>query len=356
MEPQHGPARLTIADPPVLKVRNNIISALLPDGRWWQDRLEFEGGKLLKLGEDSPGYGFEISIGGEWLELKGNHFLNGSNWTAECSKPEENIGIQSDGTLWVSSNQVPEFRKLNNQVVFRSPSKLVKFGEDSDWKDVMDGPGFEDTILLKKDGSLWDWGINNLKVRGLRNVVPHQLGSDSDWARICFSPYFGFYAWKKNGQAWKFSRPITNSTEIKLDHDTIAQRCEPFDNSIWRSLATCCGFKLGVRDDGTLWSINRLPPDGSFNFVELNQPVQIGTSTNWLSLASAGLALTALKSDGTLWEWDFNGWWEDRKWPLLQPPKRLGIHSDWVALGESSHRIVSIAADGSLWHWVGLES
>ncbi|MDB6068595.1 MAG: hypothetical protein JWR26_4803 [Pedosphaera sp.] len=359
MEPPHGPARLTIAEPPVLNAPYSPISALLPDGRWWQDCLAYDGGRHLEYMKDSSMHIFDFTIGGEWFRLNGNHFFDGSNWVDKSGGYSENVGIQSNGTLWVSEKPIHVWRRVGNRLVAQSPARLCKFGEDTDWKNVASGKGDDGIILLKTDGTLWGWGTNRSpQYHGLIGIKPHQLGSDSDWARI-YSSSSGFVAWKNNGQAWRLNRSATKVPGITLDPELTAERWEPLDNANWRSLTTCWGFQFGVRDDGTLWTFGEPPSSGgTWGENDKRQPIQFGTSTNWVSLAAANQVLVALKSDGTLWKWDFRfrSWWLDGIWPFSQPPKRLGIHSDWVALGESSQRIVSIAADGSLWHWAAYDT
>src|SRR5260370_634827 len=100
LEPQHGPARLSAVQPPVLRAGYlGGVSILLPDGRLWHDRIVYDPGQRLITFADN----WELRWGGKFSSvISGDHFIEGSNWVNEAYAYMAVAAIRSDGTLWVS--------------------------------------------------------------------------------------------------------------------------------------------------------------------------------------------------------------------------------------------------------------
>jgi hypothetical protein len=348
LEGAHGPARLPAGKPVLLSGLGYRLTRaiLLPDGRLWEDVIAV---KNLSLG------------GGK------NHFVNGSNWVAVFPNLSETVAIRSDGTLWVSEKPLPW------PWFAEGPPQLVQFGVQSDWQSLV-GDSVWSFVLLKRDGTLWRWGTNydssnarNYQNPGLRAFLPHQLGADSDWARILRGDG-PVYAWKRDGSAWELHEAKPNqdaaqrSLEVELSPETAAARMPGLDHVQFKSLNWCpigYSFRIGVRDDGTLWywdwsSEQYLRRQGALSPAKGLAPptlVQIGNHTNWVAVASALYQLVALKTDGSIWQWNLDPHFDRQTKTLQNPPARLGTNSDWVSVGCVQGQIAALAADGSLWRW-----
>jgi len=167
---------------------------------------------------------------------------------------------------------------------------------------------------LKKDGTLWAWGMNSQGQVGNGTyedqTSPVQIGIDMDWTSIA-SGDCHTVALKKDGTLWAWG-----------------------DNS-----------------DGQLG-------DGTKN--RKNSPVKIGTDTNWASIAAGYCFTLALKSDGTLWAWGRNesGELGDGTTEGKTSPSKIGTDKDWLLIAAGSTRSHSLALkkDGSLWVWGNNES
>jgi hypothetical protein len=360
LEPPHGTARFSPGKPPVLRSYGGIgLAALLPDGSLWVDRVGYHG----------------FYWGARWMSLGGNEFAPGSNWVDAVANNRETVGIRSDGTLWVSEK--PQ-QIWTGKPRVEEPASLIQFGHDTNWQNVIRRPAWA-MLLLKRDGTLWDWGTNNFnrkqKEKSLRDFRPRRLGKDSDWSRLLTGENWIYaYAWKKDGTAWGLYYPDAYASKQspgqELQPGIDIERLPTLDNSHWRTvtiLGDGCSF-LALRDDGTLWSgywhqfsARQLGMRGwSTNAVHTDGAAltQIGKDSDWAEIVGQWwTGLTARKTDGTLWKW---GWDADADnhyvlKPFNQPPVRLGTHSDWVALGGTGGEILSLAADGSLWCWPGPE-
>jgi ABC-type transport system involved in multi-copper enzyme maturation permease subunit len=363
-EPAHGPAKLSLSDPPVLHADgyNNNLLVQLPDGHVWFDYLNYRGS------------GDQEKPWQTWLRRAINplprsagpqRFLSGSNWvsataghvderigTADAQKYIrlsgyfDSVGIQPDGTLWASGKP--------DQNTWTS-DKLTRFGDETNWQQVVRSYRPILVLLLKKDGTLWRWGTNVYnwndwpeKWPGLRAFQPYQIGTNSDWSKL-FSganPSDGCLAERTDGSVW-----IVTGRDKSRNYGLIRET--NYDQIITQKFSKPPYGDLGtyIRKDGTLWLFaylyTNVPDVGSQRYFKTLQRSQ---DTNWVSSALTWDWLVALKSDGTLWKWDSQFGYGQFSMRSVAPT-RLGIHNDWVAITSVSGGVVSLAADGSLWFW-----
>ncbi len=374
LEPAHGPARLAGPKPTELYTSygGEALNAILPDGRLWVDRIAYDPGRLhlafrhedhsKNVSDENP-TGFRI--GGKWISFSGNHIVGGSNWVDAVTTYRETVGIRADGTLWVSEKPRQRWDPYDNKLPSAEvPANLVRYGDGTDWKSVV-VENNRSVMLLKRDGTLWNWGTNDSNYKhewpGLRAFTPIRLGTDADWDGIFKGPR-SIYSWKRDGSAWAVHYPDKlQSRQIEIAPYMAIDRVPAFDNIKWRSMAWYMGLQVGVRQDGTLWGWSpwRRTPNREIEDYQVKIR-QIGTDTNWVGIAGyAQNMLVGLKADGSLWEWKYNFpyWYGNREVSqifsmLAQSPQKLSIHTDWVAIGAGMEGgILSLAADGSLWYW-----
>jgi hypothetical protein len=324
IEPPHGAARLT-AQQTQLQNRGACINVFLPDGRVWLKYFIFTQPDPLTSSQ-------EIKFGG-------GRFLDGTNWLDVDSYMGGIVGIQRDGSLWISEKPAHWRMEPNGEISEPEPSKLIRAGNGNDWKKVFSSNG--SCFLLKNDGTLWWVGYEPwTKYRkGDKKGVqppwfsPQQLGSDSDWAEIIPSERRPFFR-KKNGEVWGAEK--ANSGKILVFRvPGMESKC----NSVISCLSNHESFRAGVCEDG---SFRELGNSG-------NRDVQIGTETNWLTAVSFWRTTVTLRADGTLWEWKFETL--SSVDPHGCSMSRFSQRSDWVGLTEVYSGLISLAADGSLWMW-----
>jgi len=360
VEPPHGAARLSLAKPPTLQdeASNNLL-VRLADGCVWLDFLNYpiydsettQIKRLLRLVIDP----LPKSSGALWP-------APGSNWVAatarhvdfyqeseESGRKTQNhvvgylgmVGIQADGTLWISD--------ASTNGIWTG-DKMSRFGNETNWQQVV--RSYAGILLLKNDGTLWRWGTNRFAWTNwqqnwpsLRASQPQQIGTDSNWKEIY--GYRHVLVKKTDGSVW--------SADLKDEHwkDAFLRETN-LDQISFRTLMTAGdnGDMAYIRPDGTLWMKwqypqNRTNADSGF--------IQAGTETNWTTVTLTWNKMVALKSDGSLWQWDFHRWQNGNQGNLFQliqnPPARVGIHSDWVAITQTWDDVIALSADGSLWLW-----
>lgn len=394
-EPAHGAARLSLANPPLLKSQWGTLQTRLPDGRV---------SLLWNIGV-TDGNPLNAMLGNLKMEGFDHKFINGSNWVDAESIAGQWVGLKTDGTLWTSEKPFAArwwrtgLWEYHEDEVFH----LQPFGQETNWNSFT--PFVFSMLLVKNDGTLWQWGDVQFDSRhqtwpGLRAFTPRQLGTDTNWSRAFQADFQGndrCCLQKTDGSVWRpvgNSRPAAGQPAVRppmeqLGPGLTVQRVSRMDLDAYRGTAAIAlnGFQyqVGVRNDGTFRILARQAPSAhDYEFKQippwLPADLQIGTGTHWLAMAGSGGKIIMLKDDGTLWLWDF----PSRLPTLRNPdhfdsaiqqtvPTRLGNHSDWVAIADGDsflsfaatrlgnhsrlvaipyeNPLVSLAADGSLWFW-----
>jgi len=371
MEPAHGAPKLSQANPPALRLETfqNLL-VRLPDGRVWFDYLtsrddvypsenvrSFKRWLSWFLSNPLPrSAGPQKFIqGSNWVDATARHvdefFGDSDRGNIQAFGYAESVGIQSNGTLWVSEKSDPNIWTAD---------KLAQLGDETNWQQLARAYSITSVLLLKKDGTLWYLGTNHFDLikwpqawPGLRAFKPYQIGTNSDWSEI--SGANGYYLVKKaDGTVW------WDLFNQKTQKDEVSHTI--FDNGFpSQKTAFDPAFGLGVRihNDGTLWIFSLLRTESQkYAGKPDNLPAwRIGTDTNWVFAVMAQRWMVALKSDGTLWEDSYDGYTGNLFDQLVRGPQspllpaRLGIHDDWIAIARAENGVVSLAADGSLWFW-----
>ena len=105
--PRPGPVERRPAACDSFRTDSRSASILLPDGRFWQDFISVYDSGWTILGGTAEAS--NLDIGGKWLHLTKDQMLEGSNWMSVADNYYENVGIQSNGTPWISSKPAEEF-------------------------------------------------------------------------------------------------------------------------------------------------------------------------------------------------------------------------------------------------------
>jgi hypothetical protein len=361
-EPAHGPSRLTLSQVVALQSggRNNI-TVQFADGRVWLTPFT------------TSASGWTARLFGNWriVEMLGEgHFMAGTNWMTLAHCRQDVIGLQKDGSLWVSE-QPENLGKAWRRGQPRKPEaiKLVRFGNDSDWKCL--AARWTDAYLVKNDGSLWRVGMNRSdgkkKWPGLRAFPPRRMGADADWAAIEIADYRMFFR-KRDGRVYVTGSSVYSPSATRpegwldLGEGSLVEPARTLEEHRWRCLAMASSPRNGtvtvrVAEDGRFYLTDghHIVGRGNYWHAEpVRENIQLSQETNWVAVAGNGRTVVTLRADGSLWKWNFPDDlfpFGDSITPKLPSAMRLGTHSDWQAIVGAADGLVSLAADGSLWFW-----
>ena len=280
--------------------------------------------------------------------------------------------IKPDGSLWAWGGNNDGQLGLGDTTYRNAP---VQVGAAKDWKAVSAGKNY--TMALKKDGSLWAWGRNEDTIRGgdiiggwlglgdtENRSAPAQVGTAVDWEAVSAGVAYTM-ALKKDGSlwAWGVNSSIEGIGGGQLGFGDIKDRNAPAQVGTakdWVAVSVGILHTVALKADGTLWAwgLNSAVEGISGGQLGLGDtknrstPVQVGSAKDWKAVA-AGFYSVALKKDGSLWAWGDNKYGElglgDTE--NRNVPTQVGTAKDWVAVSASGFHTVALKADGSLWAW-----
>jgi alpha-tubulin suppressor-like RCC1 family protein len=231
---------------------------------------------------------------------------SGTTWS-EISSNFGTAAIKSDGTLWTWGNNANGQLGLNTQQASGlDKSSPTQVGTLSNWSKVATGyPGR--TAAVKTDGTLWLWGSltygnpgNNLDTD--ERSSPVQVGALTNWSKIALG-FNTTLAIKTDGTLWAWGHnqygQLGNNQKAPGYPGTTGRVSSPVQigtGTNWNNVAINMTFATGVftiatKTDGTLWAwgsndygaLGLGLPNGSL----VSSPIQVGSSTNW-SLPSVG--------------------------------------------------------------------
>jgi len=227
-EPPHGLARLTPTQVR-LQVNGDNITAFFSDGRVWMNRYDwFNPNPFSSMLKENP-----LFAGGK--------FLAGTNWVDAAYSFSDIVGIQRDGSLWVSEKPDQSMRYwMGVEMPVIKSTKLVRFGTENDWKNFSDCS--ISPLLLKTNGTLWMWGTNRWNWKknwpGLHAFQPKQLGTNSDWAEIYTDKGRKFFR-KTDGEVWVDPGFSTEDSKLVLNDRLTICRASFLATNHWHSVSWC---------------------------------------------------------------------------------------------------------------------
>ena len=242
-------------------------------------------------------------------------------WIVVSAGGFHTAAIKSDGTLWAwgdnSSGQLgdgsPTQRRTPVQVKQLVDSVLVIF---DDVEAV--STGYEHTVAIKRDGSLYAWGYNVSGLLGVGDTTNH------------------------------------HTSPVKVDEP------EGGIHGKWIAVSAGRNCTLAIKADGTLWAwgSNTYGQLGLGDKGQRISPEQVGADRDWEAV-SAGLGESggskyytlATKTDGTLWAWGDNTYGQLGLGDTVQRTRPVKVGDKWKAVSAGALHAAAIRKDGVLWAW-----
>ena len=188
-------------------------------------------------------------------------------------------------------------------------SSPVQVGTATDWASV--AAGYEHTVAVKTDGTLWAWGDNEPGSSVTARPSPSQPGPGRHRHRLGL----GGCGREPHGGGQDRRHPVGLGRQrvraTRRRHHHLPVQPGPGRHRHRLGLGgRRRAHTVAVKTDGTLWAwgYNGAGQLGDGTTTDRSSPVQVGTDTNWASVAAGDLHTVAVKTDGTLWAWGDNGY------------------------------------------------
>ena len=232
---------------------------------------------------------------------------------------DHSLALESGGTVWAWGDN--GYGQLGNNST--TDSSLPVQVEDPTGTSYLTritaiAAGYNHSLALKSDGTVWAWGLNTygqlgnnstinshipVQVAGLTEITVIAGGGDHSLALRSDGTV---WAWGDNGYGQLGNNNSVNSSVPVQVKDSTAE-------SYLSGVVSVSGgeyHSLAVKDDGTVWAWG----DGYYGQLgnggtaDREVPVQVSDLTGITAAAGGGDHSLALRNDGTVWAWGFNAY------------------------------------------------
>jgi alpha-tubulin suppressor-like RCC1 family protein len=108
-----------------------------------------------------------------------------TNWLSLTAGYDHTMAIKTDGTLWAWGRNQAGQLGLGVSSSTDSFSSPIQVGALTNWQSV--SAGWYHNLALKTDSTLWTWGVNTQGQLGLGDTTvrssPIQVGASTTWLR-----------------------------------------------------------------------------------------------------------------------------------------------------------------------------
>ena len=268
------------------------------------------------------------------------------------------VAIKKDGTLLAWGDNWWGQLGRGNTLPTGIPKQI---GSDAHWKAVSAGSGY--TVAIKKDDTIWAWGYNNLGQLGdgttSDSSIPVQVGNNTDDWKAVSAGYEHTVAIKKDDTLWAWGSNYYGqlgdgtTSDSSIPVQVIISGIPGAVNDDWIAVSTGGGYTVAIKKGGTIWAW------GDNQYGQLGNgesgssiPVQVGNNTDdWKTVSAGYYHAVAIKNNGELWAWGLNDFGQlgDGTTSNRRAPVRVG--TGWKSVFVGNSHTAAIKENGELWAW-----
>ena len=213
---------------------------------------------------------------------------NIKHWRFVSAGEAHTMAILNDGTLWATGMNMYGQLGTGDTVQHRS---FVQIGTDNTWKTISAGGVF--TLGIKQNGTLWAWGFNGDGELGTGTTTdtfhtPVQIGTATDWVMVSGGFEFSL-AMKSDGTIW--ATGFNGNGQLGISSTTTKDSLFTKIGSAndWKYIAAGASFGFGIKNNGTLWGwgFNSYGQLGTTPVVPVAAIGRIGNDSDWHYICGA---------------------------------------------------------------------
>ena len=271
----------------------------------------------------------------------------------------DSFAIDKDGVLWGwgrnDCGQVGNATSDNQAIPVRVGR--VQFSAVS--------AGQNHTVALDANGAVWSWGYNAYGMLGLGYYwpwlyarTPQQIlfAGSIFTARALAAGYDHTLALKQDGTVWAWG----HNNAGQLGNGARNDMSSPLQvRGLTGVVAIAAGYEssLALKSDGTVWAWgwNGSGQLGNGTTADSPVPVQVSNLSDVVAISSGYQSNAALKKDGTVWTWGVNagGQLGNGTTASSSVPVQVQNLTNIISVGKASQssHVLAIGSDGTVWGW-----
>jgi alpha-tubulin suppressor-like RCC1 family protein len=294
-----------------------------------------------------------------------------TNVAAVATSYNHSLALKSDGTIWAwGSNYRGKLGNGNTNGVYSKPLQISSLSDI-----VAIAAGYDHSLALRSDGTVWAWGDNqygqagNGITHGTSEATNSTVTTTNDTSRgieqvsglseiVALSAGVAHsLALKSDGTVWtwgyNYYGQLGNGTSGTNSDRGIPVQVKELSGVV--SIGSGAYHSLAVKSDGTVWTWGH-NNDGQLGdgvITDSSTPVQVIGLNSMVAVAGGENHSLALKSDGTVWVWGYNirGQLGTNTISDSYTPIQIGNLNGIIAIAANSATSVALKSDGTVWVW-----
>ena len=237
--------------------------------------------------------------------------IPGTTWVAAGAGIFNAGGLKSDGSVWQWGYNHQSQLGQGNKTAYSSPVQIPgSWGTTADKYATTSQGG----MAIKTDGTLWTWGYNTNGALGqnqaeaqlAETASPVQVGTNTNWNKVCGSSPSNLGAIKTDGTlwVWGYGRDgnLGQNTALFAGTNSYSSPVQ-IPGTTWDIVRGSGYIMRSIKTDGTLWAWGRNIRGslGQNNTANYSSPIQIGTDTTWEDFDGDAYTTIAKKTNGSVW-------------------------------------------------------
>jgi alpha-tubulin suppressor-like RCC1 family protein len=298
------------------------------------------------------GYNLQGDLGdGTYIKTNRPEQIVASGVTAIAAGFEHSLFLKSDGSLWGMGAASTGQLGGGTLIKTNRPEEIVVSGVTAI------AAGSLHSLFLKSDGSLWAMGYNLYGELGdggfsetaiPEQIFPTPMPPGTGVTKIAAGYEHSLFV-KSDGSLWAMGFNIAG----QLGDGTYNQSTNRPEQIVRNVVAIAAGFwhSLLIETNGSLWAMgyNNEGELGDGTTMTRIAPEQV-VSSNVVAIAAGQYHSLFIKSDGSLWAMGYNnvGQLGDGTTNNAYAPEQI-VSSDVVAIAAGYNHSLFLKSDGSLW-------